>query len=297
MKIKKHWFPESVAEAVEILKNENSIVIAGGTDLIITIRSGKNSFESLVDMSRISGLDDIELNGRKVVLGSRVTMTQADEDRIVRENAAALGEAAAWMGSPQIRNRATIVGNVISAQPAADTAVPLFSFDAVLEVQGIYGTKKLKISDSYIGVGKSAVDPTAEIVTSVSFDRADKNEASAYRRMEKRKALTLPILNCASWVKIENSKFAGVKIALGPVAPTPLRMRKAEEFLAGEKITHKSVEKAAEIASETAAPRTSYFRGSDVYRKEMVKVIVSETLQSALSKLKIEGFADAGNKN
>ena len=295
MKINKHWFPTSISEAIEILKNENSMVIAGGTDLIISIRSGKTTFDSLVDMSRISNLNDIRIDGNKVQIGPRVTMTQADEDQIIRKDAEALGEGCGWMGSPQIRNRATIVGNIVSAQPAADTAVPLFSLDAVLEVKGVYGTRSVKISDAYIGVGKSAVDPTSEIVTSISFDKADKSEASAYKRMMKRKALTLPILNCAAWIKIKDDKFSGVRIAMGPVASTPLRMRKAEECLLGEKISRKMVNTAAGIASENAAPRSSYFRGSDVYRKEMVKVIVAETLQTTLSRLKIEEFVDAGN--
>jgi carbon-monoxide dehydrogenase medium subunit len=295
MKINKHWFPASISEAIEILKTGNSIVIAGGTDLIVAIRSGKNRFDSLVDLGRISGLKGIEINGSKVTLGSGVTMTQAEEDMIIRQNAEALGEGAAWMGSPQIRNRATIVGNVISAQPAADTAVPLLAVDAALEVKGAYGTRSVKIGDAYIGVGKSAIDPTSEIVTSFSFEKPGDNEATAYKRMMRRKALTLPILNCASWIKIDGDKIAGVRIALGPVASTPMRMRKAEECLFGEKISGKMVDAAAEIASENAAPRSSYFRGPDVYRKEMVKVIVQETLRTALSRLKIEEFTDAGN--
>jgi CO/xanthine dehydrogenase FAD-binding subunit len=99
MKINKHWFPASISEAIEILKTGNSIVIAGGTDLIVAIRSGKNRFDSLVDLGRISGLKGIEINGSKVTLGSGVTMTQAEEDMIIRQNAEALGEGAAWMGS------------------------------------------------------------------------------------------------------------------------------------------------------------------------------------------------------
>jgi carbon-monoxide dehydrogenase medium subunit len=286
MQIREHLFPESVDEAIDLLHREKgrARIIAGGTDLTVEIRNGKNPYEVLVDVSRIPDLDTITVQKGSVEVGSRATMTQAETDKLVVTHGTALAEGCSWVGGPQIRNRATIVGNVVSAQPAADTAVPLFALDAMLRVVGPDGPRTLRIEEAYSGVGESAVDATSELITSISFKMKEEDEVSIYRRMMKRKALTLPVLNCAVWFRRDHGRFSDVRIALGPVASTPLRVAAAENFLKDKEISPDTIEEAALLAADFASPRTSPFRGSEAYRKEMVSVIVIDAINEALSR-------------
>jgi len=287
MNIKSHLFPTTVEEAVEMLRDEKgrARLISGGTDLVVEIRNGKNEYEVLVDTSRIQGLDAILVKDRVIKIGPRVTMEQAEHNEAIKKGGTALAEGCSSVGGPQIRNRATIAGNIVSAQPAADAAIPLFVLNARLDVVGIRGNRTVNIEDAYKGVGKSAIDPSAEFITSIYFEKQTADEVSVFKRMMRREALTLPILNCAIWIKRKDDCFEDVRIAVGPVASTPLRMKEAENILKGNKINFKAINKTTEIVREIASPRSSPFRGSAEYRKEMVGVILSEAFEAALAKL------------
>lgn len=286
MHIRDHFFPESVREAVDLLQREKgrARLIAGGTDLTVAIRNGKNRFEVLVDVSKIPGLDSITLQDGLIEIGSRVTMTQAETNKLIVKHGTALAEGCSWVGGPQIRNRATIVGNVVSAQPAADAAVPLFAFDALLRVVGVDGSRTVKIGEAYAGVGESTVDPTSELVTSIVLKIQGEGEVSVFKRMMRRKAMALPVLNCAVWIRREKKRFAEVRIALGPVASTPVRAIVAEDQLKGKEISIENIREAAFGAADFASPRNSPFRGSEAYRKEMVRVIVMDAFNEVLSR-------------
>jgi aerobic carbon-monoxide dehydrogenase medium subunit len=288
--IRDHLFPSSIPEALEMLGNAagTARLIGGGTDLVVTLRGGEAGFEVLVDTGRIPDLDRIELSGNAIRLGARVTMTQAEADPMLQSSATALTEGAAWVGGPQIRNRATIVGNVVSAQPAADTAVPLFCLEAELEIASRDGRRTIPIEQAYRGVGESAVDPSREMVVAVSLRPHAAAETSAYVRMMRRRALTLPVLSCAVRVAVRDGRFGDVRIALGPVAATPVRVREAEEHLQGLEITPESIARAAEIARKVSSPRSSALRGGAEYRKDMVPVLVREALVTGLRRLGIE---------
>jgi len=292
MEIRNHLFPLSIKEAIEMLKNKGNRaqLIAGGTDLIPAIRDRSNKCEVLVDMSKIPELDKIELFSSTIQLGPRVTMDQTENSELIRKEATALAEGSSLVGGPQIRNRATIAGNIVSAQPAADAALSLFCLNAQLKIFGVRGERIIKIEEAYLDVGKSTIDPTSEMVISIFFEKQGDEEISVFKRMAKRDALALPVLNCAVWIRKKEDKFSEVKIALGPVAPIPIRVKRAEESLKGEKISLKNIEIAAEIAAEIASPRNSQFRGSGAYRKEMVKVIVVDAFKTALYRLNVEDF-------
>jgi aerobic carbon-monoxide dehydrogenase medium subunit len=289
MAIRDHLFPTSVQEAVALLGNAagKARLISGGTDLVVALRGKSVPFEILVDTGRIPGLDRIDKTGDIIRIGARVTMSKAEADPILRELATALSAGAAWVGGPQIRNRATVVGNVISAQPAADAAVPLFALEATLEVVSPEGIRHVPIDQSYREVGESAVDPSREMVVAITLLAHKDGEVSVYQRMMRRLALTLPVLNCAARVGSREGMFTGVRIALGPVGAKPLRVREAEDFLQGREINSENILRAAGIARQIASPRSSPHRGSSEYRKEMVSVIVKETLGAAVSRLRV----------
>ncbi len=293
MQIRAHLFPESVEEALALLAGEQgrARLIAGGTDLVVSLHEGRPPCEVLVDTARIPGLDVIQAqdDGARIRLGARVTMAQVEGSAELSSRATAVAEGCAWVGGPQIRNRATLVGNVVSAQPAADAALPLFALEAVLLLHSPQGARELPIAQAYREGGGSAIDPTREMVTALSLRLHDREEASAYARMMRRKALTLPVLGCAVRVRRAGAAVSEARIVLGPVAAVPLRMIEAEQLLCQGRYDAKRVGLAAEAASAAASPRDSVFRGSAAYRKDMVKVMVERAIRTAWSRLPAEG--------
>jgi carbon-monoxide dehydrogenase medium subunit len=241
----------------------------------------------LVDIGRIPELDRIELvpgSPGRARLGARVTMAKVEQSQLLRERATALFEGCSWVGGPQIRNRATLVGNVISAQPAADAAIPLVALDAVLCVATADGEREVPAAEAYLEEGGTALQPNGELVTAILVPLQGREEASAFKRMMRRKALTLPVLNCAVWLRRQGDRLAEARIALGPVAARPLRMPEAEAHLCGGSLNEARIRESAAISAAAAAPRDSVFRGSAAYRKEMTEVMVLEAIQTALSR-------------
>jgi len=293
MQIREHLFPESVEQALALLVKEQgkARLIAGGTDLVVSIHEGKQPFEVLVDTARIPNLDGLELQdgGGRVRLGARVTMAQVERSAELARRATALAEGCAWVGGPQIRNRATLVGNVVSAQPAADAALPLIALDAVLLLRSPNAARELPIEQAYREGGGSTIDPAREMVTAILIRLHDREEASAYTRMMRRKALTLPVLGCAVRLRRAGQAVSEARIVIGPVAAIPLRLKKAEQLLCQGAYDARRVELAAEAAAAASAPRDSVFRGSAAYRKDMVQVMVQRTIQTAWSRLSAGG--------
>jgi len=162
--LKDHIFPNTIDEALDVMEeNEGkAIIIAGGTDLNLEIRGRKFDFEILVDLENIRDLRLVREEDERIMIGSTVTFTEMEANEIIKRNASALVQASAQVGSPQIRNRGTIGGNIVSAQPAADGALALFALDAVLTIAARSGIRKLPITKAYLGIGKSMIDPSQQ---------------------------------------------------------------------------------------------------------------------------------------
>ncbi len=278
--------PNSVEEALEILARYDgqAQVIAGGTDLIIELQEGKHSVECLVDVTRIPGLDSIEHDGHRIVIGANVTFRQIKESSLLREQARVLAEAAATVGALQIQTVATLAGNVVSALPAADGCVALVALEAEAEIADGNGRVWRPVADLFLGPGQSAVDPTRQMVTAIRFPALGARHGSAWERIGRRRALVLPILNCAVSVALDGDgqRFAWAHIGLGPVAPVPFRARETEAFLAGRPATEDSFVQAVEVTAGEAHPRTSLLRASREYRIEVLKVLVRRGLARAV---------------
>mgnify|MGYP001035703993 CR=1 FL=1 len=285
--IKDHLFPKTINEALGLLKEYRgkARLIAGGTDLITEIRDRGCSFEVLVDIEKIRKLRSMREEGRKIFIGSGVTFTELEENEFIRANAQVLSQAASLIGSPQVRNRGTIGGNVVSAQPAADGALALFALDAMLEIAGIKGTREIPIDKAYLDIGKSIIDPSKEILVGIRFEKRKKGEGSNYQRVAIRRAMALPILACAVFVKAIDGSIGSARIAIGPVSNTPFRAREAEDFLKGKPLTPEIFERAGEIASGEVNPRDSRLRGSRIYRKGLSAVLVKRGLGGALANI------------
>ncbi|MEW6265141.1 MAG: FAD binding domain-containing protein [Thermodesulfobacteriota bacterium] len=289
--IKDHVFPETVAEAVDLLDRYagRARVIAGGTDLIIQMKKKEAEPEVLIDIQRIEALGRIEEENGRIAIGAGATFSQLEESELIRDNALALAQAAGQVGGPQIRQQGTIGGNVVSAQPAADGALTLFAFDAVVEVAGRPARRSLPLAQAYLGPGRSALDPRRELLVRILIEPRRRGQGSDYQRLALRRALQLPILAAAIWLDLQNGLIRSARISLGPVAPTPYRAVKAEEFLAGRPANEESFRQAGRLVSQDVNPRDSRLRGSGAYRREMAAVLVRRGLVRAAARAAADG--------
>lgn len=286
---KEYFFPKSIDEALDILEKYQGIakIMAGGTDIVPASRSGELNINAIVDITDIEGLDFISLEGDIIKIGALVTHAQIANSSLIQEKATALAEGASRVGSPQVRNVGTVVGNIINAQPGADTAIPLLALGASVTVKSKAGERTVPLNDLFLDIGKTSVDSTKEIVTTISLPALKKNEASASMRLAKRKTLALPILTVAVKIALDTSRkvFTDASIAAGPVSTIPFRCNEAERVLIGNEINDDMISKAAKVAGNEARPRASLIRGTTEYRKAMVTVLVERAIKLALKRL------------
>jgi carbon-monoxide dehydrogenase medium subunit len=287
--IKDYLQPKTLEEALEILaKNQGRAqVVAGGTDVVPQLRKRELQVDVLVDITRISGMESIRVEGDTICIGALVTHAQVCSSQLLRERALVLTEGAGALGSPQIRNIATVAGNLISGQPGADTSIPLLALNARVKILSEKGEREVLLTEFFLDQGRTAIDSRKEILTQIRFPALQENQGGCYLRLSKRKALSLPILALATVVDIDpqNKMFKDVTLAIGPVAPIPFRATGAEAMLRGASISKKTIEVAAEKASLESSPRSSFLRGSSDYRKEMVRVLVRRSLTQALTRI------------
>lgn len=288
MNWKAYHKPKSVAEALILLDQAEGKgrIIAGGTDLVLQLRQGEPTAEFLVDMTEIGELKDIRAHDGWMHIGAAVTHSEVAKNALIRKEALVLAEGCAKVGSPQIRNVATLAGNVITARPAGDGAISLMALEAQIKVVSKTGEHWIPIEETYRGVGRSSIDSTREIATELTFRILGEKRRTKFFRMSRRKALTLPIVNGAVAILLSSpaNRIQKARIALGPVAEKPFRARKAEAYLESAEISPESILEAARIASEEARPRTSLLRGTDLYRKEMIRLYLVRALQELLIK-------------
>ena len=282
----KYLFPATVHEALEMLAAHGgqAQIIAGGTDLVLQSQRGQCPATVMVDITRIPSLDAIEERDGYVTIGCRVTHGQIAAWSLIHEKAEVLALACGSVGGPQTRSVGTLVGNVVNALPAADGAVALFALDAEVEVAGIEGRRWLPIGEMYAGVGQCTIDPCVQMITAIRFRPLAGGWTSAYQRLASRKALTLPMLNAAVVLGLEDGMCSEARIAVGPVAPTPFRAREAEAALVGQAPDAETIGQAAWLAADAANPRDSVLRGSQDYRKAMVEVLVRRALMEVATK-------------
>ena len=280
--------PSSIEEALATLASlrGEGRVIAGGTDLVIQLQRRRRTFECLVDITRIAGLDEIRMENSHVLVGAAVTFSQIESSALIREKASVLAEAASQVGSPQIRNVGTLAGNVVNAQPAADGSIALLALDAEAEIANLTGRQWVPVATLFVSPGISRVDATAEMITAFRFRAAGPKESSGFERLARRRALALPLINVGVNVLLnaDGTRFRDVRIAIGPVAPVPFRAREAEEALKNQPLSHDTIDQAAETAVRESKPRTSLLRASKEYRRELIGALTKRALLKAIER-------------
>ncbi len=280
-------FATTVESALALLKEHKgkARIIAGGTDLILQESRRKEKSTVLVDLSHIPELHGIcECNG-DIVIGACVTHAEASFSPLLKAKAEALATACGKVGGRQIRNMGTLVGNIVSGQPAGDAAVALTALDAMCTVHTCDGAvREVPMAQMYTGVCESSVDCCAEIVAGIRIPADKSGEASSYQRMEQRKALSLPMLCVAAKLGLKGGVITSAAIAMAPVGPGPQRAVEAEAFLIGQEAGQTAFAKAAALADKNATFRSSSVRGSKEFRHAVLPVFIVRALEEAAAR-------------
>lgn len=283
----------SVEDAINILTafHGNARLIAGGTDLMLDLRSGRKQALTLVDITRISELRQIQLKNGYVEIGAAVTFEAIRNFEYFKLHIPMLIEAARSVGAAGIQNKATLVGNIIQAMPAADGAIVALALDAEVMVVDPGNAVWIPVSTLFNAPGVSAIDPSRQILTHLRFKIPDGYWGAAWQRIGRRSALTLPILNCAVRVELLDGCFQHTTVALGPVASIPFRAKNTESYLDGKLVTQQNITEAGYIAQRESNPHDNPLRASRNYRLDIIPVILRRALEKAVERANLTELA------
>jgi len=305
-----YFKPKTLEEVLTLLAKygEKAKLIAGGTDVIVMIKQKAMAPDVLISLRGIPDLDQIKFNG-SLSIGPMVTHRAIEKSEVIRKNFSALTDATDYLGSVQIRNVATIGGNICTAAPSADTATPLLVLGTQAKIKSLKKERTVPVEEFFKGPGETELKP-GELVRELLIPKLLPNTGSAYYKLQRRLALDLPILGVSVLLSLDKNKVTcsdmlcttspissilhkmeedeiickDVRIALGVAAPTPMRAVKAETLLRGKKLSDELLEEVANTASQEAQPRDT-IRGEAWYRKDMVRVLVKRMAMKCIERV------------
>jgi carbon-monoxide dehydrogenase medium subunit len=289
----RYYTPDTVDAAIDLLAQHHgeARVIAGGTDLLIDAKAHPQAqpFAALVDITRIPELCAITREGDIVTIGAGVTHTQIVASPIVQQAALCLVESCAVIGGPQVRNVATLGGNVAHALPAADGTTSLVALDAQVEAVLAGERKWVSIGEMFRGTAQSLLDPTRDILLRFRFTAAGAGEATAFERVMRPQGVALPVLASAVWIRLNAARthFESARVCVAPSGPIPQRLAAVEDAIAGLPVGAQTVDALVALAHEHLQLRPSKYRATAAYRHEMADVLLRRTLTRAAERASV----------
>jgi aerobic carbon-monoxide dehydrogenase medium subunit len=277
--------PGSVDDCVKALAQgaSDAKLLAGGTDLLPQLKNGLLKPARVIDLSGVARLRTIGAgNGQGLRVGSAVTARTLELDRAVRAKYLSLAESGALVGSVQVRNLATLGGNICNAAPSADMAPPLLALDAEAVITGPKGERRVPIGAFFTGVRRTVLAPD-ELLVELVVPNPGPHSGGNYLRHTPRRELDIAVVGVASQLTLANGVCTKARIALAAVAPVPLRATAAEQALQGQAVTQDLIKRAADLAVEAARPISDQ-RGSADFRRHLVRVLTRRTLTTALAR-------------
>lgn len=287
MKSFKYAAPKTVDEAVRVLAEHDgrAKILAGGTDIIVQLREGQREAEMVVDVKKIDELMDLRFDERGGLwLGAAVPCYRIYEDDHVLRDFAALVDAARIIGGWQIQSRASIGGNLCNSSPAADSIPPLIAYDVRCHIAGPGGRRTVRAAEFCTAPGRNVL-VRGELLVALEFPARQPRSGAAYQRFIPRNEMDIAVAGAASWVRLNEAsdRIEEARIGLAAVAPTPVLVQEASNWLAGQTIGEATFAQAGELAKKAARP-ISDKRGPSEYRTHLVGVLTKRTLAIAVER-------------
>lgn len=263
----KYISPENKEEALKILKEEgvNACIVAGSTNILPDIKIKKLSPKILIDITAIQELKGIDKKKNKICIRPLTTIAELINSELILKEGKILIQTAQEFADPLVRNNATIGGNLVTASPAADMAVPLLTLDALIKIESVKQKREIKLKDFFLEPGKTVLHED-EMIVGIEFEQNDINKNGYFIKLGQRKAMAIAIAGLALNLEVKQNKIIQIRIAMGSVAPMPIRLIVVEEFLKDKEINNKLVEEAMDRVREEVEP-ISDIRASAEYRR------------------------------
>jgi len=280
----KYILSTSIDEALQALSAAPGPArpVAGGTDLLLDLQQGHQTpVHTLVDISRIPEMQSLELRGERLFIGAGVAVSAIATSPLVIKHAQAVAEACALIGGPQVRNTATLGGNVAHALPAADGTIGLVAADASVEIAGLSGRRIMPILELFRGVGRTVICDTVELVVGFHIPVRKPGQASAFFRVMRPQGVALPVINLAAWLERQGDQINDIRIGVGPAGTTPQRAPAIEAALRGELFGPSAIQKAQGLVDDTLHFRSSAARATAAYRYHLCKILLEDALTMA----------------
>ena len=284
-----YLIPKTLDEAISLHQShgERAMYVAGGTDVMVKVKSGKIAPDYLISLKHIMGPANLNLNSDtgELHVGAFVTHRTLETSPIIRRDYPIIHDAVQHIGSVQIRNVATIGGNLVNAVPSADGAIPLIALDARVKIYGPTGEREVDLIHFFEGPGQTILE-AGEILTEIIVPKHPARTGAAYQKFGRRAAMELPLIGVGVLLSLEegSDRCAKARVALGVAAPTPIRTLSAEQYLIGKQITEDTLEEAGKLAAAESRVRDS-LRGLAWYRREMVAVFVRRMGMKCLERI------------
>ena len=276
--------PTNLSQALKAFAEASGPIlpIAGGTDLLLDLEQGRHSpVHTLLDVTSIEEMTALEVRGDELFVGAAVPVNRIVHDPLVIENAQALTEACNLIAGPQVRNVATLGGNVAHALPAADGTIALLALNAQAEVAGMTGIRRIPFKELFLGPGKSSVNHGEELLVGFYLRLSQQGQASCFKRIMRPQGVALPIINLAIWLERKADVISQMCLAVGPGGPTPWRGTDAEKALVGKAFNQENLEIAMEALLGQVGFRSSARRASADYRRHIATGLFKEVLETA----------------
>lgn len=277
--------PKTLDEAVKMYdSNPNLKIIAGGTDVLIKMHHGELEGVELLSLKNVKGMNEIKmLEDGSIWIGAMTSFSELFHSELINNHLYVLSEAAVSMGGPQIRNMATVGGNISNGAVSADSAPTLFALNAQLKLKSAKGERVVPITEFYDGPGRVKFQPSeileAIIITKENYEGLKGN----YIKYCNRKAMDIAMLSVAAICKVHEGKFSDMRIALGVAAPTPVRCSEAETYAIGRAASEEEIKEIAKNALKASKARDSW-RGSKAYREHLIEVLVQRAIKEAINR-------------